>query len=81
MKADDSKLQISESTKSSINNAIDDFYNSFQKKTTNANSFMNINELEDLLSTLNSETRNIYLKMVSEMLSNIDESELIQSKK
>ena len=42
---------------------------------------MTINEMEDLISTLNSETRKAYLDMVSEMLSNIDESELIQSKK
>ena len=82
MKQDnEKKQQITESVKNSINDAIDKFADSFQKRTEDANSFMTINEMEDLISTLNSETRKAYLDMVSEMLSNIDESELIQSKK
>ena len=64
-----------------LEEAVDEYFASFKAKSSNQNSLPTIDEIEDLLGNLRSKTRDIYLKAVSDSISNFNESELIDSKK
>ena len=60
---------------------LDSFLNMFSEKIKDVNEFITMDEIETLFAKLDSETRKIYLNLVSSMLNGINERELIQSKK
>ncbi len=64
-----------------IRGSVNSFLDSFDKKTRDTGDFLTMDELEELFKKLDSETRKEYLNMVSDSLSNINEKELIKSKK
>ena len=61
--------------------SVNEFLDSFVKKTKDAHDFLTIDQLETMFAELDSKTRKIYLDMVSDSLSSIDEAEVIKSKK
>lgn len=64
-----------------LEEAVDEYFASFSAKSSNGSSLPTIDDIETLLGDLKSKTRDIYLKMVSDSINNVDESELIASKK
>lgn len=60
---------------------IEDFQRSFSEKTSNPDSFASLHEIEQMWGELRAYTDKIYSDMVQDMLSNIDESELVRKKK
>mgnify|MGYP007070202807 CR=1 FL=1 len=61
--------------------AIDEFKADFRTKTRNLQSLLTIKDLELMLNELMLKTNKVYLDMTSDMLSAIDEQEVISSKK
>ena len=61
--------------------AIDKFKADFRSKTADSRNLFTIKELESMLNELVLKTNKVYLDMTSEMLSDIDEQEVITSKK
>ena len=57
------------------------FKEKFKEGTSNADSFLTISEIEQLWGELQDKTNNIYSDMVRELMSNVDESDLIRRKK
>ena len=64
-----------------LEDALDEYFESFRLKGGDGKSLPSINDIEDLIGELKTKTRDIYLSMVSTSISNFDESELIASKK
>lgn len=64
-----------------IEEAVDEYFASYKEKSGNGKVVPTIHEIEGLVTDLKSKTREIYLKMISDSLTNTDESELIASKK
>lgn len=64
-----------------IERQISEFKEKFQAGTSDAENFMTIHEIERLWGELLSNTQNIYSDMVRELMSNVDERELIHKKK
>ena len=64
-----------------LEDAGDEYLESFRLKSNDGKTLPSINELEDIVADLRTKTRDIYLKMVSESITSFDESELIDSKK
>ena len=60
---------------------IEDFKDKIHKGTSDAKSFLTISEIEQLWSELRGNTSKIYSDMLSELLSSVDESDLIRKKK
>ena len=60
---------------------IDAFKEKFKERTSNADDFITIHEIEQMWGELQSNTLNIYSDMVRELLSKADERELIRKKK
>ena len=60
---------------------IEDFQRSFSEKTSNPDSFASLHEIEQMWGELRANTDKIYSEMVQDMLSNIDEPELVRKKK
>lgn len=60
---------------------LDEWAREFEAGTTGKGAFPTISELEEGMRKLGSETREIHLRMLSEALSQVDESELVASKK
>lgn len=60
---------------------IEDFQRSFSEKTSNPDSFASLHEIEQMWGELRANTDKIYSDMVQDMLSNIDEPELVRKKK
>ncbi len=60
---------------------IEDFKEKIRNGTSNANSFLSISEIEQLWSELRGSTSEIYSDMLHELLSSVDESDLIRKKK
>ena len=63
-----------------LEEAVDDYLKSYWLKSGN-HGVPTISEIENLVTELRSKTRNICLEMVSDSLTNTDESEMIASKK
>jgi hypothetical protein len=64
-----------------IERLINEFREKFQAGTIDSENFMTIHEIERMWGELLGNTQNIYLDMVSELISNVNESELIRKKK
>jgi pyruvate formate-lyase activating enzyme-like uncharacterized protein len=63
-----------------IERLIKDFKEKFEARTTDADNFMNISEMELMWGELQDKTNNIYSDMVRKMMSEVDESDLIRKK-
>jgi hypothetical protein len=66
---------------SEIQRLIQDFKERFKAGTSDADSFMSMTEIELIWNELQSKTSNIYSDMVRELMSEIDERDLIRKKK
>ena len=64
-----------------IERLVNEFQEKFQAGTSQAESFITMTEIERMWSELRSKTDNIYSDMLCEMLSSVDERELIREKK
>lgn len=73
--------EIADVVKQDMNERIDQWVREFAKETKDLNSFPSISQLEIGIINLDNETRKIFLNMLSDCLSNIDEKEIISSKK
>ena len=73
--------EIAAEVKLDLNEKVDHWISSFSDDTKELSSFPSIAQLESSIGELDSETRKIFLNMISDCLSNIDEKELISSKK
>jgi UPF0288 family protein (methanogenesis marker protein 3) len=58
-----------------------DFKEKFEAGTSDAENFLTMHEIERMWGELRGNTDYIYSDMLSEMMSNVDESELIRKKK
>ena len=61
--------------------AVEKFANTLSQHTTDVSSFLTMDKLENMMGLLDEQTRQVYLDMVSRYLSNINEQEIIESKK
>ena len=61
--------------------AIRHYSNAFKESATKNGGVPTINQIEDMWSKLDSETKNIFVNMISGSISSINEGELISSKK
>lgn len=61
--------------------AVEKFANTLSQQTTDISSFLTMDKLENMMGLLDEQTRQVYLDMVSRYLSNINEQEIIASKK
>ena len=57
------------------------FKEKFEAGTSDANNFLTMTEIELLWSELQNRTNNIYSNMIRELMSSVDERELIRKKK
>jgi len=64
-----------------IERLVNEFQEKFQAGISQAESFITMTEIERMWSELRSKTDNIYSDMLCEMLSSVDERELIREKK
>jgi Ca2+-binding EF-hand superfamily protein len=71
-----SNVQIAE-----IERLIDEFKEKFKSRTSDADNFITIHEIESMWGELQQNTLNIYSDMVSDLMGGIDERELIRKKK
>ena len=73
--------QIAEDAVQDLREAINNYVRVFSQKTCNSENFLTIDELENMMTELDAKTRKIYLDMISDSLSGINERDLIASKK
>jgi hypothetical protein len=66
--------------KAELGRLIDLFEEDFKSKTSDANDFITIHEIERMWGNLQQNTLNIYSDMVRDLLSKIDERDLIRKK-
>ena len=71
-----SNVQIAE-----IERLIDEFKEKFKARTSDADNFITIHEIEQMWGELRQSTLNIYSDMVSNLMGGIDERDLIRKKK
>ena len=64
-----------------IRRIIREFQDKFKERTSQAERFLTINELENLWSELRGNTDVLYSDMIRQLMSTIDEKELIRKKK
>jgi len=64
-----------------IERLIDEFKEKFKAKTSDADDFITIHEIERMWGELQQNTLNIYSDMVCDLMGSIDESDLIRKKK
>lgn len=64
-----------------IERIVREFKEKFADGTSDADSFMNISDIEMLWSDLQHKTNNIYSDMIQKLMSEVDESALIGKKK
>jgi len=64
-----------------IKRLIKEFQDRFKEKTSQTERFLTINELENLWSELRKNTDVLYSDMIRQLMSTIDEKELIRKKK
>ena len=74
------ELNYSHIRKEEIERLIDNFEADFKLKTTDADNFITIHEIERMWGELQQSTLNIYSDMVRNLLNTIDERELIRKK-
>ena len=61
--------------------AVRNYSKAFAQSSTENGGIPTINQIEQLWSKLDTETRNIFVKMISGSISSINESEMVSSKK
>jgi hypothetical protein len=71
-----SNIQIVE-----IERLIGEFKEKFKERTSNADNFITIHEIEQMWGELQQNTLNIYSGMIHDLMSNVEERELIRKKK
>lgn len=64
-----------------IERLIMEFKERFEKGTSNVEQFMTMHEIERLWGEMRGNTNNIYSDIVQDLMSSVDESELIRKKK
>ena len=64
-----------------IERLINDFKEKFETGTSDADHFITLHEIERLWGELQNSTNNIYSDMIRELMSKVDESQLIRKKK
>jgi hypothetical protein len=64
-----------------IERLIREFKQTFKERTASAEDFATMSEIEGMWGDLRQNTNNIYADMVQELLSEVDESDLIRKKK
>ena len=64
-----------------IEHLIKDFRQTFKERTSTAENFITMTEIETMWGNLRQVTNNIYAEMVQELLSEVDERDLIRKKK
>ena len=64
-----------------IERLIDEFKEKFKTKTSDADNFITIHEIEHMWGELQQRTLNIYSDMVNDLMEGIDERDLIRKKK
>jgi hypothetical protein len=64
-----------------IERLIKDFKQTFKERTSTAENFITMTELETMWGNLRQTTNNIYADMIQELLHEVDESDLIRKKK
>jgi hypothetical protein len=64
-----------------IKRLIKEFQDRFKEKTSQTERFLTINELENLWSELRKNTDVLYSDMIRQLMSTVDEKELIRKKK
>jgi translation initiation factor 1 (eIF-1/SUI1) len=78
----DSKIQDPVNVKlAEIERLIREFRNKFEAGTSDADNFITMNEIERLWAELQGDTNNVYSDMVRELMSSVDERDLIRKKK
>lgn len=77
----DDENSFSEERVTQIKRLVEDFERKFTEKTSDPDSFASLHEIEQMWGELRANTDKIYSDMVQDMLSHIDESELIRKKK
>lgn len=75
-KNDDYSLRLSQ-----IERLVDEFKKDFADKTSDADNFITMSEIEKMWGNLKSNTNNIYADMISDAIGSIDEKDLIRKKK
>jgi len=60
---------------------VDEFRQKIKTGTSKSENFLTITDIERLWTELRGETSHLYSDMLTELLSNIDESEIIRKKK
>ena len=63
-----------------IERLIKDFKEKFEAGTADAENFITMNEIERLLGELRGNTNNIYSDVLQDLLSSVDEAEMIRKK-
>ena len=64
-----------------IERLVKEFKERFEAGTSAADNFITITEIERLWAELQNRTNNVYSDMLKEMMSTVDESDLIRKKK
>lgn len=64
-----------------IERLIEEFKEKFKAGTSDADNFITIHEIERLWGELQVNTQNVYSGMIRELMSSVDESDLIRKKK
>ena len=75
MDKEQQSVQVSE-----LERLIDAFKEEFKEKTSDADSFITIHEIERMWGELQNNTLNIYSDMIRDLMSNVDERDLIRKK-
>ena len=82
MKNDPKTLdEIATAVKQDVNERIDQWIHDFAEETGDLSSFPSISQLETDIINLDNETRKIFLNIISDCLSNVNEKEIVSSKK
>jgi len=75
------KNDITGAKMAEIEDLIKKFREKFEVGVTNSENFITITEIERIWGELQADTNNIYSEMIRELLSTVDERELIRKKK
>jgi hypothetical protein len=73
--------EIKRESTEKMNALINAFCDDMEKGTRSAENFININDIDNMWSTLQSATSEIYSDMVGELVSSVPEKEIIAKKK
>lgn len=77
----DNKIDDYSLRKAQIERLIDEFKKDFKDKTSDADNFITMSEIEKMWGNLKSNTNNIYADMISNAIESVDEKDLIHKKK